>query len=188
MRRTIRCIGFAAAIGIIAVAFIACLPGLGNTWYCATYAQSGMRFVGARSKETRQIEYFSVRVGGHDAVAFPIECPLMFHWRGREYLVRELVVNDLGKMGIQSDPAEGDGIVRAFIGGDDSNRQDYGVEFYFRNGRLFHFYARQSAQNGVACPFRISDSGRGPVAFPVAENQLEKSFGAPDSVAAVPGT
>lgn len=180
-------IGIAVTAAIIFIAMS--LPsGMGHEWYHATYEHK-TEFVGTKGKDGR-IEYFSVRVGGDNAQAISTECELEFHWQGQKYRVSELELNDLTKMGIsaKSNTRLPDGVMTACIGGKDDSHQDYGVEFYFRNGQIYHFYARHSAHNKVACPFMISIPQQQPVSFPLVDEQLRSTFGVPVSVVAVPGT
>lgn len=180
------------AVGVAvlaAISFVAmyCFSIWEHEWYFASYKHE-MKFVGTKGKDGR-IEYFSVRIGGNNAQAISAECELEFHWKGQKYLVRELGLDDLAEMGVsaKSNTYTPSDVMTGFLGGKDDRNQDYGVEFYFRSGRIYHFYARYSAHNNVACPFMLSLSQRPPVSFPIGEEQLQKSFGVPDSVVAVPG-
>lgn len=181
-------VGFAVLVAISLIAIYCYFYFVWeHEWYHAYYKHE-IEFVGKKGKDGR-VEYFSVRVESPNAQAICAECELEFHWKGQKYLVRELGLNDLAEMGIsaESNTWSPDGVIMGFLGGKDDRHQDYGVEFYFRNGRIYHFYARYSAHNNVACPFMISQSQRQPVSFPIGEEQLQKSFGVPDSVVAVPG-
>ena len=182
-----------AAIGVAvmaAISFIAmsCCSVWGNKWYYATYKHE-IQFVGTNGQDG-QVEYFSVRGGGHNAQAIPAECELAFHWKGQKYLVRELGLDDLARMGIGAESTTGDphGIMTAFLAGKDDRHRDFGVEFHFRNGRIYHFYAWHSPRSTVGCPFMISIAHQQPVPFPLSDDQLQKSFGVPESVVAVRGT
>jgi hypothetical protein len=178
-------VALVAAISLIAMS---CCSVWGNKWYYAAYKHE-IQFVGTKGQDG-QVEYFSVRVGGHNAQAIPAECELEFHWKGKKYLIREVELNDLAKMGVGAESTTGDtrGVVTAFLAGKDDSHRDFGVEFHFRNGRIYHFYAWHSSSSTVACPFMISIAHQQPVPFPLRDEQLQKSFGAPESVVAVRGT
>ena len=144
-------LGAAVMAALLLVVTSCCLVSE-NKWYYATYKPE-IQFVGATG-ENGHVEYFSVRVGSHNAQAVPVAGDFEFHWKGHKYLIRELRLDDLAGMGIgpESIISGPDGVTRAFIGGLDASNQDFGVELYFKNGSIYQFYARHSAQNGVVCP------------------------------------
>ena len=169
----------------LALVSLSCLYVFGTEWHTALYKQ-GVEFKGHKDRHGR-IGWFSVRVGGDDVQAISAECKLEFYWKGRRYLVREIGLDDLAEMGItptQNDYDDDSGVTEAFVGGNSGKKQDFVVEFYFRNGRLHHFYAWST---GV-CPFMISIEGHQPAPLPFDDGQLRKSCGVPDHVVSFPGT
>lgn len=157
-----------------------------SQWYYATYKHDVV-FMGEK-KGGGQIVYFAVRIGGHDGQAIPDKCGLELHWRGQRYLVREIGLNDLDLMGIKQRAVTPEGNVMAFVGGNDEGNQDFCIEMYFVNGKIYHFYARHNPCSTVACPFLISINHQHPVSFPLKHQQLQENFGVPESVIAVVGT
>jgi hypothetical protein len=147
-----------------------------------------MEFVGHKSVKHQNVKYFSVRAGGHHAVSISETCPLVFHWNNKAYKVNALTISQLAESGVQVDSAGNNGLddVTAFID-DGEDHQKYGVEFYFKNGRIYHFYAWYNVDSLEACPFQISSFGHDAVAFPVDSKDMKRIFGEPDSVAEVLG-
>lgn len=168
----------------LALVSVSCLCIFGTEWHSALYTQ-GVKFTGNKDRHGN-IQWFSVRVGGDDVQVISAECKLEFCWKGRRYPVREIGLDDLAGMGIAPthDDYGDSGVTKAFVGGNTGKHPDFGVEFYFRNGRLQDFYAWST---GV-CPFMISIEGHQPAPLPFDDGQLRKSCGEPDHVVSFPGT
>ncbi len=146
-------------------------------WVTAHYP-GGTEFIGVRKRERAPTTYFSVRVESKKGQSLPAACRLILHWRGQDFVVREITPAKLVAAGIEVNRQWG------FVGGEDGMNQDYGIEFYFRSNRIQEFYARHSVNSSVQCPFELSVPGGDRFRFPLSEDELKEHFGEPESITA----
>jgi hypothetical protein len=157
-------------------------------WIHAKYP-GGIDFIGVREAEKSPAIFFSVRVEGADDQPIPADCPLIFHWQGRDFPVNSITAAKLVAAGIEPQLVDykGPEWQFAFVGGADSQNRDYGVEFHLRRGRCVEFYARHDWRSSVACPFEFSAPNSNRFRFPLSEHDLKKELGEPKAVITMRG-
>jgi hypothetical protein len=171
---------------VVSVSISACDFFFAKSWYLASYP-FGVRLVGTEDRDRGGVGYFSIRVGDPNSDSIAAGCPLVFHWRGARYMVCEIHPNDVGLMGasVEETTEGGDRMHKAFLVGGEG--RDYVVEFYFRNERIYHFYGWHRRPDPAICPFGLSFGSNEIIRLPVKGGDMQRAFGAPDSVVAIPG-
>ena len=157
-------------------------------WIHAKYP-GGIEFIGVREAEKSPAIFFSVRVQGDDGQVISADCPLTFHWHGRDFPVSNITAAKLVAAGIEPQPVDykGPEWQSAFVGGADSQNRDYGVEFHLRKDRCVEFYARHDWRSSVSCPFELSTPVSGRFRFPLSEAELKKVLGEPKAITTIRG-
>lgn len=141
----------------------------------------GMEFLGTRDNEQSPTKYFSVRVKNANGQPMTPERAVVLHWQEQAIPIFKMTSTDLQTLGIvvKQPDYKGPEWKHGFVGGEDQNR-DWGMEFNLRDDRLVEFYARHNSS--APCPFQLTNGERPPVAFPLSENELERTFGQPKAI------
>lgn len=142
----------------------------------------GVEFLGTRNDEHSPTTFFSVRVKNANEQPMTPKCAVVLHWQEQAIPIHKMASADLQTLGIvvEQPDYKGPEWKHGFIGGGDQNR-DWGMEVKMRDDRLVEFYARHNSS--APCPFQLSNGERPPVAFPLSENELKRTFGQPKAIA-----
>lgn len=141
----------------------------------------GVEFLGNRDNEQSPTKYFSVRVKNGNGQPITSDCTVVLHWQEQAISIHRMTSSDLQSLGIvvKQPDYKGPEWKHGFVGGGDQNR-DWGMEFNMRDDRLVEFYAQHNSS--APCPFQLSNGERPPMAFPLSENELERTFGHPKAI------
>lgn len=154
-------------------------------WKFAIYDDL-LEFTGS-VKEDGSIAFFNVRLGNHESNKIDKSSKFIFYWNEKKYILCDLKESDLVEMGAVTKLNEiGNQIITSsFLSDLNESNPNYGVEFYFRDGDIYYFYAWKNPENSLSCPFKISMNNNTPISFPFKIDELEKAFGKPRSIVSV---